>query len=230
MSCRPPADFCAAIFDLDGTLLDSMSIWEKIDKDFLGRRGLPVPQDYVAAIAPLSFRETARYTIERFHLSESEEGLMEEWSKIAEEEYALRVPLKPGAREYLEALKVSGVKLATATSLSHRLSAPALRRNGVYGLFDAQCSTDELAAGRREKRHPDLFLLAAKKLAVRPETCIVFEDILPAVMGAKSAGMKVYCIADEASSAHAAELAAASAGYLADFSEAPYPRSAFPSG
>ena len=216
-------DFCAAIFDLDGTLLDSMGIWEKIDEDFLGKRGIPVPTDYAKAIASLSFRETAKYTIERFHLAETEDELLEEWSRMAADEYALRVPLKPHAREYLEALKARGIKLATATSLSHRLSGPALRRCGIYDLFDAQCCTDELADGLREKRLPDIFLLAAKKLAVRPEDCVVFEDILPAVIGAKSAGMRVYCIADASSSAHAQALADAADGYLTDFSEAPCP-------
>ena len=223
MKNRPIISFDAAIFDLDGTLLDSMGIWEKIDEDFLGRRGIPVPPDYAKAIASIGFRETARYTIERFGLNETEEALLEEWSRMAAEEYALRVPLKPHAKAYLEALKGCGVKLATATSLSHRLSGPALRRCGIYDLFDAQCCTDELPEGRREKRLPDVFLLAAKKLAVRPETCIVFEDILPAVIGAKSAGMRVYCIADDASREQRDELARIADGYLEDFSEAPYP-------
>lgn len=223
MKDRNTTPFEAAIFDLDGTLLDSMGIWEKIDEDFLGRRGIPVPPDYARAIASIGFRETARYTIERFGLDETEEALLEEWSRMAAEEYALRVPLKPHAKAYLEALKGRGVRLATATSLSHRLSGPALRRCGIYDLFDAQCCTDELPEGRREKRLPDIFLLAAKKLAVRPETCVVFEDILPAVIGAKAAGMKVYCIADAASSAHAEALTDAADGYLMDFSEAPYP-------
>ena len=227
MTGRCTIPFDAAIFDLDGTLLDSMGVWERIDEDFLGRRGIPVPPDYAKAIASLSFRGTARYTIERFCLSETEDALLDEWSRMAADEYALRVSLKPHAKAYLETLKGCGVKLATATSLSHRLSEPALRRCGIYDLFDVQCCTDELDDGRREKRLPDVFLLAAKKLAVRPETCVVFEDILPAVIGAKSAGMRVYCIADAASSGHAQALTDAADGYLSDFSEAPCP--AYPS-
>ena len=75
--------FRGAIFDLDGTLLDSMGMWDDIDVAFLSRRGLTVPDDYVQAIVPLSFRETAVYTIDRFGLMETPEAVMETWMNSA---------------------------------------------------------------------------------------------------------------------------------------------------
>ena len=212
--------FSAAIFDLDGTLLDSMHVWEKIDIDFLFKRGIPVPDDYARTIAALSFQEVARYTIDRFSLETTEEEIMREWREMARHAYANEVRLKPHAKEYLTALKARGIKLATATSLHPELSEPALRNNGIYDFFDAHCSADEVGRG---KEFPDVFLRAAEKLHVPPNTCIVFEDILPAIKSAKQAGMRVYCIQDAASRCDEAALKKIADGYLRDFSEAPLP-------
>ena len=83
-------DFNAAIFDLDGTILDSMDVWEHIDIQFLKKRNLPVPDNYVTEICARSFEEAAQYTIDLFGLQETVEGIIEEWNNMAVEEY--RVP------------------------------------------------------------------------------------------------------------------------------------------
>jgi beta-phosphoglucomutase-like phosphatase (HAD superfamily) len=161
-------DFAAAIFDLDGTLLDSMRVWERIDFDFLTKRGIPIPDDYAATVAPLSFRQTARYTIDRFSLRETEDEIMSEWQDMARREYAWNVRLKAHAAEYLVLLKESGVKLATATSLHSELAESALRGNGILDLFDALCSTDEAGRG---KEFPDVFMLAARRSSSPSDRC-----------------------------------------------------------
>lgn len=214
--------FAAAIFDLDGTLIDSMHVWEKIDRIFLERRGIEIPGDYAGAVCTMSFPQAARYTIDRFGLPETEEALMREWHELAIFEYAHCIRLKPYAAEYLRALKECGVKLATATSLSPALSGPVLQNNDIHDLFDAYCSTEEVAHGRG-KEFPDIFLLAAQKLGVAPEACIVFEDILPAVRSAKSAGMRVYCVEDDASAGDRAELQKIADACIPDFARAPRP-------
>ena len=213
-------DFAAAIFDLDGTLLDSMHVWEKIDLDFLARRGIAVPDDYARAVGALSFQQVARYTIDRFSLAETEAEIMREWREMARHEYANDIGLKPHARAYLTALKKSGVKLATATSLHRDLAEPVLRNNGIFEWFDAHCSTDEVGRG---KEFPDVFLLAAERLNVPPDACVVFEDILPAARSAKRAGMRVYCVQDDASLADEEALKKISDGYILDFRGAPLP-------
>lgn len=184
----------AAIFDLDGTLINSMWVWEKIDMDFLLKRGLGVPFDLKDNIEHLSYFETAKYFKERFNLTDDIQSIMDEWNNMAFDEYANNIKLKSGAKEYLSYLKSLGIKIALATSNSVKLLEIVLKNNGIYEYFDVITTTNEVSRG---KNFPDIYLLSAQKLGVFPEECIVFEDIFPAVIGAKSAGMKVVGVNDE---------------------------------
>lgn len=186
-------DIKAAIFDLDGTLIDSMWLWEKVDIDFLNKRGFKLPLDLKENIEHLSFIDTAKYFKERFNLPQSLEEIMNEWNTMAYEQYANTILLKPGAKEYLYSLKLKGIKIALATSNSIPLLEAVLKRSGIYNYFDVITTTNEV---KRGKNFPDIYLLSAEKLGVKPNECIVFEDILPAVLGAKAAGMKVVAVHD----------------------------------
>jgi HAD superfamily hydrolase (TIGR01509 family) len=210
----------AAIFDLDGTLVDSLWVWERIDVNFLAKRGIDVPQGYFDAISALSFRETAEYTIERFSLDESPEALMREWNEMAIYEYSHNISLKPGARDYLDRLRAARVKLAIATSSPPELCLPLLANNGARDLFDAVCSGGDVERG---KEFPDIFIHAASRLSSAPERCLVFEDTLPAVRSAKRAGMSVYAVYDEYSKEHWDEIKRTADGFLRDFHNAPLP-------
>lgn len=206
-----------AIFDLDGTLLDSMGVWEKIDVEFLGKRGFEVPDDYLKIITPMGFGRAADYTIERFGLSEKPEDLIAEWYEMAKDAYEKEVCLKPNAREYLEALKKSGTKIAAATSSALELLGPCLKHNGIYDCFDAFVTTMEVARG---KEFPDVYLEAAKRLNLKPEECIIYEDILKGLRAAKMAGCRLIVAVEEPASACEAEWIRAEADYyIRDFKE-----------
>ena len=166
--------FRAALFDMDGTLIDSMGVWAHVDEVFFMRRGIPLPEDYARSIAGLSFRQTGEYTKARFQLPESVDDILREWHELCESAYVNDVPLKPHAAEYLKKLRGEGVRLAVATALPERLYRPALLRTGVLSLFDAFASTDE--AGE-SKRSGDVYRLAARRLGVEPAEFVVFEDI-----------------------------------------------------
>ena len=213
-------EYKAYIFDLDGTLLDSMGVWSQIDSDFLAKRGIAVPLDYMEAIAPMTFYETAAYTINRFALPQSVEDLTREWNEMAAYAYGNTVQMKPHAKEYLVKLRKRGVKLAIATSLSAELCAPVLRSNGIDNFFEVICRTDEAGHG---KSRPDVFLLTAKKTGVPPEDCLVFEDILAAVKSAKSAGMSVCAVYDKASESDWEQIKATADYAIVDFQDAPPP-------
>ena len=149
-----------AIFDLDGTLLDSMGVWDQVDIDFLGRRGIEVPDDYMTKVSAMQFRQIAEYTIARFGLEDTPEQLMAEWDEMARVAYSTVVEAKPHAVEYLHLLRTSGAKLAVATSLPPALRDPAMAHVGIGGLFDEVVSVDD--AGDVSKESPDVYLLAAR--------------------------------------------------------------------
>ena len=207
----------AYIFDLDGTLLDSTDIWKNIDVEFLKKRGIEIPRDYIDTVLSMSFPEAADYTIKRFALPDSAPGLMRKWNDMAVYAYGNTVRMKPNAKEYLLALRERGAKLAVATSLPAGLYGPALRNHGIYDWFDALCSTDEVGCG---KTRPDVFLLAANKLGVPPCGCVVFEDILAAVKSAKSIGMTVYGVYDKASQSDWEQIKETADGVILDFRNA----------
>lgn len=206
----------AAVFDLDGTLLDSMGVWDKVDEDFLARRGLSVPPGYTSAVSAMSFQEAARYTIDRFGMKESPEELIREWNGMVSREYAQNIALKPGARECLAFLAERGVRLGVATALPPELYGPVLRRNGVFSRFQAFASVHEAARG---KGFPDVYLLCAGRLGVSPARCVVFEDVLPGLKGAKAAGMAAFGVYDSRSPLSEEQARAAADGYLHSLSE-----------
>jgi len=211
----------AYIFDLDGTLLDSMDVWKNIDTDFLAKRGLAVPAGYADKISSMSFPEAAVYTIKRFGLSDGIDGLLREWNDMAAYAYENTVQMKPYAKEYLWELRERGMKLGVATSSMPALYEPALRNHGIYDWFDVICSSDEAGCG---KSRPDVFLFTAKRLHVQPRDCVVFEDILAAVKSAKSIGMTVYGVYDEASKADWEQIIKTADGVIYDFQNAPLPK------
>ncbi|MCD8192409.1 MAG: HAD family phosphatase [Oscillospiraceae bacterium] len=213
-------DFEAAIFDLDGTLLNSMDVWEQIDIAFLKKRNLPVPADYVTEICARSFEEAAQYTIDLFGLAESAGDIIDEWNDMAAYEYAHNIKLLPYALDYLLHLKANGIKLAVATGLPRKLFLPCLENNSVLGLFDTLCSTDEVGRG---KEFPDVFELAAKRLQAAPQRCIVFDDALPAIRSAKQANMIVCGVYDKYSAIHRTEIERLADYYVFDFKAAPLP-------
>ena len=183
----------AVIFDLDGTLVDSMWIWKSVDIEFLGERGIPFPDDLQSDLDGMSFKETAVYMKERFELKESTEELMDIWNRMAYEKYRYETPLKQGVREFLEQLKKENKKIGIASSNSVFLVETVLKANEIFHLFDSIHTANEVAKG---KPSPDIYLLVAEDLGVEPESCLIFEDIVHGIMAGKNAGMKTCAIYD----------------------------------
>lgn len=180
-----PQQFKGAVFDLDGTLLDSMYVWSDVNREFLKKRGLPEPPGYVEKISPMFSQDAADYAIRTLGLPDAPETLIREWDEMALRIYAEDVKLKKGAREYLLQLKENGVKIGVATALTSVLYCPVLEHNGIYNLFDAFTSSCEVS---RSKAFPDVYLLAAQRIDIAPVDCMVFEDIRSGILGAKAGG------------------------------------------
>jgi len=179
---------------MDGTIIDSMWVWYAINRDYLCKRNIEMPPDLKEKLEVMTFRESALYFKERFQIEDSVETIMAEWNEMAVNSYSSEVKLKNGVYEYLTKLKESEIKIGLATSNYSKLVDLALSQNNIRHFFDAITTTEEV---EREKSFPDIYLLTAKKLNVEPEKCVVFEDILPAIKGAKLAGMKVVGVQDE---------------------------------
>ncbi len=206
----------AVLFDLDGTLMDSMWLWEDIDIEFLGRYHLTVPEDLETAIEGMSFTETAQYFKDRFALPCSIGYIKEEWNRMAFQKYAEEVPLKPGAKQFLYRLKQLNIRTAIASSNSHELIDACLLHNGVKDLFDCIAITCEVEKG---KPAPDIYLYTAEKLGADPARCLVFEDIPNGILAGKRAGMQVCAVEDAYSADRRDEIRQLADYYIRSYDE-----------
>ena len=186
-------EFKGAIFDLDGTILDSTNIWHMVDTKFFSMHNMSVPSDYLENISAMNIYDIARYTINRFNFNYKVNELVDLWNNMAIEEYTKNVLIKPYVKEYLLKLKSEGVMLGIATALDSLLYEPCLKRNGIFDIFDDHRSLSTMKNG---KDSPDIYLFVAGKLGVKPEECMVFEDIAKGCKSAKSANFYVVGVND----------------------------------
>lgn len=205
-----------AIFDMDGTLMDSMWIWRDIDIEYLGRFGIALPEDLQAKIEGLSFAETAVYFQEHFGITDSIEKIQSDWNDMAIDFYRHRIGMKKGARELLTQMKERGMKIGIATSNSVELTEECLAANGVADLFDTVRTSRDTPRG---KPFPDIYLSVADEWGIAPEDLIVFEDIPNGAIAGKRAGMEVIAVADDYALPRREELIRIADHFIEDFTQ-----------
>ena len=183
----------AVIFDLDGTLVDSMWMWKSIDIEFLGRYGYECPDDLQKVIEGMSFSETAAYFKERFRLPLSLEEIKAIWRDMSIDKYRHQVPLKKGAGEFLEFIRSQGWRCGIATSNGRDMVEAVLESLDIRCYFQTVTTACEVKAGKPE---PDIYLKVAEELGAAPRQCLVFEDVPAGILAGKRAGMTVCAIED----------------------------------
>ena len=185
-----------AIFDVDGTLLDSMEIWEDVGVRYLNSIGIEAEPDLGTVLFTMSIQEGAAYVKEHYHLSQEPEEIEQGVLDIISNYYKKTALLKSGAKELLEKLDKHNIPMTVASSNNKKEIEMAFERLGIAKYFDRIFTCEEVGAG---KTKPDIYLRAAEYLGTRPEETVVFEDVIHAIRTAKQAGFQVVGIYDETS-------------------------------
>ncbi len=175
--------FC--IFDMDGTLVDSMRYWKGLGRDYLESLGIHPDDSLLWMVEAMTMLEGAAYFMDTYHIPGPPQRIVDEMEAMMEEHYRRDVPLKPGVREYLERLRGRGCRLCVATATAEPLARQCLSRLGVDGFFDFILSCETVGV---RKDRPDVFLEAARRLGAAPGETAVFEDALYAARTAREAG------------------------------------------
>ena len=206
-----------AIFDMDGTLVDSMMYWKQLAGEFLRQKGVRhIPSNILEQIKPMTIPEAMELFIQAFSLEGTPESLSAEANALMERHYREDIPLKPGIREYLAALDCAGVRMCVASATAEPLMRACLKRLGVLDYFRFLLSCESVGAG---KDRPDVYYAAAKRLDCEPRQAAVYEDALYAASTARKAGFYVVGVYDESAGDHWSQMKALADETIFDFKE-----------
>lgn len=203
-----------AIFDADGTLLNSMHIWSELGERYLKSLSIEPEKGLSDRLYPLSINQGCKYLKDNyglnFSLKEIEQGLL----SIIEGFYRNEVKLKPGVKNFLESMKQKNIPMVIATSGDRDLLNSALIRNGISGYFDAVFTCSELETSKHEAK---IFMACSEALGLNPENIAVFDDALYAIETAKNAGFITFGVEDPSAKLNKNEIKRISDYYITDF-------------
>lgn len=205
-----------AIFDIDGTILDSMGIWLDITRDFFSEHGVVITEEENLKYQEMAFEESLMEIHKKYLPDMSVEEMFREFEARTMDAYSNKIPPKPYVCEYIKSLYDKGIKLAVATSGFAELVKPAFKRLGIYEYFTAFSYSSEVGCS---KSSPDIYLLSAERLGLKPEDCTVYEDIITGIMSAKKAGFKTISIADPTNAHEKTRLIQYSDRYITGWNE-----------
>lgn len=196
------------IFDLDGTLIDSMGMWYDIDRRFLAENGVTDPPNSISwKIKQMTIETAAEFMISEFGLDLTPTQVIRRIEELVREEYEKHIPLKNGAAELLEYLDSIGVPYGVATATYKALAVAVMKRCGVLDRMKFLLTDKEYPNG---KGFPDIFLGAAERLGISPAETLVVEDSLHCIKTAAGAGFLTAAVYEKTAASEWEQIKAAS--------------------
>lgn len=205
-----------AVFDIDGTILDSMNIWYKVAEDFFADLGHYFTEELATKTKEMPLEESIPYLIDLWSLDITTEYAIQTMKNMMVEAYKNTIEPKPYVCDYIKKLHDEGVKIAVATSGYKELCTETFKRIGIYEYIDEYAFTTEVGC---DKSNPDIYLLAAKRIGINPRDCMVYEDIVKGIGGAKKGGFKACAIYDDTNVEDTEELKSLADIYITSWKE-----------
>ncbi len=207
-----------AIFDMDGTLLDSMYVWDHVGQTVLQKHGISMPKELRKRMRNMTTEEVALY-FQKLGMTEPVEDIIKEINEVPYERYLHEVQPKPGAVEFLHQLYRQGTPMCIVSSTDTSSIHAAFDRLQLTDLFSFILSANDFGSG---KDRPEIFYEAAQRLGGRPEETVVFEDALYSIRTAKTAGFPVVALQDEEARGESEEIRKLADLYLPDLRSFPW--------
>lgn len=181
------------IFDADGTLLDSMHIWEELGERYLASRGITAKEGFSKILYPMTLEESSMYIKNEYSIDDPPHKIIKDILSLLTDFYQKEAMLKEGVLSYLMKMHAKGVVMGIATSGDKDLLTMALKRLNVYKYFSVITSCSEYDT---KKDEPKIYLKTAEILGTTPNETAVFEDVLYGIISAKNAGFVTVAVED----------------------------------
>ena len=207
----------SAIFDMDGTLLDSMPIWDEIGPRTLRAQGIEPEPGLHDKLKVMTFREGAQYCKDTYQLPQTVEQVMDMTKAQVKDFYNHQVEAKPGLKKFLSLLKMEGVWMYVATNTDRDLAEAGLKHAGIDGYFRGLMTCGEVGEGKNES--PEIYERAMRRLRGNKKDTVVFEDSLHAIQTAKAAGFRVCAVYDPSAEADQQEIQRIADYYIRSYDE-----------
>lgn len=183
----------AVIFDVDGTLIDSMGVWRDVDEIYLARYNKEMPENLQRELSGLSITQAAHYFRTVVGIDEEPEKMLADWNELALRQYQYEIPMKESALKWLKTIADRGLPMAVCTSNTRMLAETVLKVHEIYSYFQVILTGEDVVKGKPD---PFIYQTAAKRLGVNPANCLVFEDIPEGIQAGLSAEMSVCAVWD----------------------------------